>query len=318
MKKIVSVVLCLILLLSVMAVTVSAVPATSFWYNGDIMTPYANNHAFMTTDGPFSYAFYYEGTDPYDTRAAGFYPMVKANNMDSWSHGYYMCGLDETEKREADDSNANRILAIHQACTHSCNYHYSPGYCFTAPFAGTVEFTYQFAKAYGGAGCDNHMIKVMRDVEDPYNNGILYSFAPTAVLYGEGANASGEPETQVLTIEVTEGEKIYFVVDNVDGNGGMSSHWIKSAKYIAGEIPEVEETEPVEETTGNADVTVPKDDSDIFGSDTDDVQNSGNQTEPQKKLDPKILWFGIGFVAGIGVSVVTTVIVVAVRKKRKK
>lgn len=311
MKKYLAILLCLVLMLSALCLTASAEQATSFWYNGDIMTPYANTHAFMPTDGPFSYAFYYEGTDPYDSRAAGFYPMVKANNMDSWAHGFYMCALNETETRAADDSNANRILAIHQACTHSCNYHYSPGYCFTAPYTGTVEFTYQFAKAYGGGGCDNHVIKVMRDVEDPYNNGILYTFVPTAILYGEGSAASGEPETQILTIDVTAGEKIYFVVDNVDGNGGMSSHWIKSAKYTAGEIPEVEETTAPTEVTEATEAT---DEIDTTTEpDNDGTDDSADNAAGDSQL---LLWVGIG--AAVVIVAVAAVVIVSVQKKRKK
>lgn len=312
-KKIVPILVCLVLLVSVLSTAAFAEEATSFWYNGDILTPYQNNHAFLGSDSPITYAFYYEGTDPEESRTAGFYDMLVANNMDPWAHGYYFCGQTETEVK--DGKIDNRIATIHQSCVAAPTYHYSPGYCFTAPYTGTVEFTYQFAKAYGGGGCDAHRIFVLRDVADPYNNGVIATYTPTAILYGEGANASGEPETQELSVDVTEGEKIYFVIDNNDANGGMSAHWIKSAKYTAGDIPEATEepapetqapTEPAPTETAPAEPTAPS----AAPTDGEPADNA-----PASSSSNMTVWI---VVAVVVVVVAAAIIVVVVKKKGKK
>ena len=207
-------------------ITVVPDPNTTSWDNGGIMAHYKDSHSFYIEGTPFGYAFYYEGTDPQDSRAKGFYPMIISENNDGWSHGYYNCAVNSGE------TGLSRVSTIHQAAANAPSWHYSPGMVFTAPKTGTVEFTYQFAKAYGGGGCDNHVVRVLRDVTDPYENGAIATYPLTATLYGEGEGASGTPETQTITVNVTQGEKIYFVIDNHDGNGGMSAHWIKSARYL--------------------------------------------------------------------------------------
>lgn len=308
-KKVVPIFVCLVMLASMLSVSAFAEEAISFWYNGDILTPYKNNHAFLSSDSPITYAFYYEGTDPEDSRDAGFYDMPVANNMDPWAHGYYFCGLTESETK--DGKNDNRIVTIHQSCAAAPTYHYSPGYCFTAPYTGTVEFTYQFAKAYGGGGCDAHIFWVLRDVENPYEDGLIESFTTDAILYGEGANASGEPETQEFSIDVTEGEKIYFVIDNHDADGGMSAHWIKSAKYTSGDIPEATDT-PTSDTQAPVETAPTEPNPDESGAPSaaptdeepaDNAPASSNMT----------IWIVVAVVA-----VAAVVIVVVMKKKGKK
>ena len=270
------------------------------WESGDLMAHYRDTHSFYISGTPFSYAFYYEGTDPGDSRAKGFYPMQLSNNNDGWSSGYYNCALKPGETGQA------RVSTIHQAASNAPSFHYSPGYCFTAPSTGVVEFTYQFAKAYGGGGCEGHRILVLRDVEDPYENGVIATFLPTAVISGEGAEASGTPETQVFTAAVTEGEKIYFVIDNHDANGGMSAHWIKTAKYISDEIPE-ESEQPVE--------TAPP-----MTSAPDNTHTNSNPVDPASEIDPAdpkrpfpsaVIWGGIGLIAAL-----IAAAVVLVKKKK--
>lgn len=304
-KKIVPMLVCLVMLAGMLSTAALAEEPTSFWYNGDILTPYQNNHAFLGSDSPITYAFYYEGTDPEESRNAGFYDMLVANNMDSWAHGYYFCGQTETETK--DGKIDNRIATIHQSCVAAPTYHYSPGYCFTAPYTGTVEFTYQYAKAYGGGGCDAHRILVLRDVADPYNNGVIATYTPTATLYGEGANASGDPEVQELSIDVTEGEKIYFVIDNHDANGGMSAHWIKSAKYTTADIPEATETPAGTETQAPTE-TAPAESIAPSAAPTE-----GEPADNAPASSNTMIWIVVAVVVAAGV-----IVVVVMKKKGKK
>lgn len=307
-KKVVPILACLVMLVSALSTAAFAEEATSFWYNGDILTPYQNNHAFLGSDSPITYAFYYEGTDPEDSRSAGFYDMLVANNMDSWAHGYYFCGLTETETK--DGKIDNRIATIHQSCVAAPTYHYAPGYCFTAPYTGTVEFTYQFAKAYGGGGCDAHRILVLRDVADPYNNGVIANFTPTAILYGEGANASGDPEVQELSIDVTEGEKIYFVIDNHDANGGMSAHWIKSAKYTDGDIPAAGEETSSPETQAPVE-SAAVESAPVETAPVESAPADGETSNTAPAGSNTTIWIVVAVV------VVAAVVIVVVMKKKK-
>ena len=181
--------------------------AEGTWNNGNISNHVGalGEYVFYDVDSPFGYAFFYEGTDPEDTRPAGFHDMILASNggVNTWCDNRYFCGLNA-----AETANINRVVAIHLAAANAPNYHYSPGVVFTAPYSGTVEFTYQYA------GLDdlseNHTFYVMRESASGYGDAIK-SFKQSKIIYTGG---SGQYSEDTFTVEVTAGEKIYFVVDN--------------------------------------------------------------------------------------------------------
>ena len=96
---------------------------------------------------------------------------------------------------------------------------------FTAPYSGMVEFVYQYA---GAGGIDsNHTFYVMRESANGYEDAEQQYKATQIANFGGG----GACDSATFRLNVTEGEKIYFVTDNA-ADKGMSAHWIKSARYL--------------------------------------------------------------------------------------
>ena len=195
------------------------------WNNGSIVdyVHYTGEKNYLD-DAPFGYAYFYQGTNPSDTRAAGFYDMILAvNGGNSWFKNRYYCGA-----TDAETTYDGRTAAIHLAAQTWPTYHYSTGYVFTAPYTGTVEFTYQYACVNNNAL--NWPFYVMRETAAGYGDA-LQKFT-TAKLADVNDKTASEYDEAVFTVDVTAGEKIYFVADS-DASNRAFGHWISSARYLA-------------------------------------------------------------------------------------
>lgn len=239
MKKSVSILLSVCLLLSVCSILAfsayaetneeSSTPTS--WNNGNILD--VSNEFGGTNGGTildyykdtnvFKYVYYYAGTHSSDTRAAAYYDMVKGT---SWAgDNWYLCGTAAEI--------AERTATVSAAANVAPTYHYAPGVCFTAPLTGTVEFTYQYARLENLAGAHQSFVVVKGEADPRVASNCILSKTTNKVL---GARSETKEYDEVtFRVEVKAGDRIYFMVNGLGGNEGMSSHWISSAKYVTDE-----------------------------------------------------------------------------------
>ena len=227
-NRMISLLLCFSMLCAIvlpaLPANVQAADDVYAWDNGNIAdyVHYTGETSYLD-DAPFGYAYFYQGTDPSDTRAAGFYDMILAvNGGNSWFKDRYYCGA-----TDAETEYVGRTAAIHMAAQTWPTYHYSTGYVFTAPYTGTVQFTYQYACVNSNAV--NYPIYIMPETATSYSDA-LHKLTATKTVSTTDKTASAYDEI-TFTVEMTAGEKIYFVADS-DASNRAFGHWISAVRYL--------------------------------------------------------------------------------------
>lgn len=101
------------------------------------------------------------------------------------------------------------------------NYHFAIGIAYTVPYTGRITFNYDYA-------IPNADHQVLIGTADNFTRSAWNYFLDAFyVIEYPGAYAWG---TGSVTLQVTAGEKIYFMVNN-KGNGYITDFWINSVEY---------------------------------------------------------------------------------------
>lgn len=203
----------------------------------------------------FSYVVYVQKTNDWD-QAPGFYSMELATSDPSayaqyrYRQGYYSPYFTVNEatseiwgKDSATWSNGVGFCASYHGC---------PGVAFTAPYTGTVKFDFSY------------ILNLIPQNDSSYSNKLLIGRSDMTVLWGSNVSNGyeniikeirSEDDSQLsasdtITLDVTEGEKIYFIID---GSGaGESRFWLEKVAYtVVDGVPVTPDT--TETDTGDAD-----------------------------------------------------------------
>lgn len=164
-------------------------------------------HAAYPADSGVEMMYFYQGTDSADSTKAGF-------NSD-WQ--------EDSSSGEFRNVVPNAKHVFYYGCWFAPNTHYSPAVAYTAPYTGllVVDFNYTLDK-------DDISILVGKDGTFNTNDYGYYAGAYRRFTKGE----VGEDKLQhgSVTIPVTAGEKVYFLIDHIS-NGNMATFWIEKICY---------------------------------------------------------------------------------------
>lgn len=201
MKKFLAIILATVMMASlVAAMSVSAGGVNLPKYTVD----YEHFDKINGDKSPFSFVWYYQGTDPGETLGRGCYTMK-----------YF----EDTSMYHGTDANGEKLTAegfpffSSDAKCHPY-YHGCPGMAFTAPFTGTVKFSYNFANI-GGRTVLYIYDNAMPGEHTPVDG--HWTYTEYAAKKDSKAEFAADPE-KVYTFEVNVemGETIYFLIDDYD------------------------------------------------------------------------------------------------------
>lgn len=187
------------------------------WYFGDI-----NSFSGFIDDEVIKYVYYQQGAYDNITTPQGVYDMEWVTGQTYTDR--YIIGGQTTSSGTTTVSNSY----VRSGNVVAPQYWYTPGLAFVAPYTGTVRFTVQTKMP----NTDHNLVVGRSTVSMNVDNGHT-----EGVIDRQWATTVNKVEERIYTIDVTKGESIYFLIDNLD-NGYETTLQLKSAEYVYGDLNE--------------------------------------------------------------------------------
>ena len=173
----------------------------------------------FNTAEEMGYYVFYQGTNTaVDSRGQGMYDATISTG--TWQTGNYIGCTNPTSVYE---NGAGAEAYITKANYFAPSYHYTLGVGFTAPHTGKVTFTLEYLLQNA-----LHQIYVARDTFGALDGTNYVRYEEKIV--GANGGVDSAFTTKTITLDVEQGETIYFMMDNTN-NGYMSYMWLQSAEY---------------------------------------------------------------------------------------